>query len=503
MEALEAGLKAAAPSLTALDLGHNTFGSRGGSVVARLFENPGCSLKDVDLQWNKIQGQGAVELGLALGKNDSVTRLDLSYNGLGPKGAQFVSEGLSHNVALTFLDLSANGVDATATFVLAEALEANEDLALLILDNNPLGVDGARAMLRLYAGGEEDTTVRIDDCNFDAETIGATLFDPSEPAGEYALDLDASALDRATAATILSACDTRPGCELAKGLYYETSETGKKGAPRTIKFIRDTDVDPDEHIGRTLDADTGAPWEVPDSGTLVLTVVYLPHPPRRCQLFSDKALERLLQVVFTPSATRRQREQMITFACVDMFFEATQVQEILGRISEPGERLHGLSQLIPRIMDSERRASMLKTTTNAMEHSKISAHLGAEFVFLPANPTGHYRLDMSRTADRNVYCRLIEMNNHDSAYARLRSGRGDTSEQQNWSNFRNTFCEFLFNFCLFGVLALSLYPLPHTHVANTYWYSFSLSLSLSLSFFIQTWVRWCISRRCGLCRRLG
>ena len=47
---------------------------------------------------------------------------------------------------------------------------------------------GARAMLRLYAGGEEDTALRLDNCNIDIEIPG--IFEPNRPQGEYKLDLD-------------------------------------------------------------------------------------------------------------------------------------------------------------------------------------------------------------------------------------------------------------------------------------------------------------------------
>jgi hypothetical protein len=43
-------------------------------------------------------------------------------------------------------------------------------------------------MLRLYAGGEEDTALRLDNCNIDIEIPG--IFEPNKPQGEYKLDLD-------------------------------------------------------------------------------------------------------------------------------------------------------------------------------------------------------------------------------------------------------------------------------------------------------------------------
>ena len=43
-------------------------------------------------------------------------------------------------------------------------------------------------MLRLYAGGEEDTALRLDNCNIDIEIPG--IFEPNRPQGEYKLDLD-------------------------------------------------------------------------------------------------------------------------------------------------------------------------------------------------------------------------------------------------------------------------------------------------------------------------
>ena len=60
-----------------------------------------------------------------------------------------------------------------------------------------------------------------------------------------------------------------------------------------------------------------------------------------------------------------------------------------------------------------------------------------EFKFNWTNPTGHWRLNLENRSQLYVMLKLIAINKLESDYSRDESGRGDTSQEGNWFNFRN------------------------------------------------------------------
>jgi hypothetical protein len=50
---------------------------------------------------------------------------------------------------------------------------------------------------------------------------------------------------------------------------------------------------------------------------------------------------------------------------------------------------------------------------------------------------GHYKLDLAELFDRKAAMCLVEINNVEQLFGRSESGRSDTSQTQNWANFRN------------------------------------------------------------------
>jgi len=61
------------------------------------------------------------------------------------------------------------------------------------------------------------------------------------------------------------------------------------------------------------------------------------------------------------------------------------------------------------------------------------------FKFNWANPTGHWRFDLSDRMQRIIMLKLMAINEVESDFSRRKSGRGDTSQEGNWFNFRNCY----------------------------------------------------------------
>lgn len=84
-------------SIKELDLSNNLIGQAenlntvmpdlitGGEAIADLLRSSGCQLEKLNLAWNQIRLDGAIDLASSLSVNKTITYLDLSYNALGNK----------------------------------------------------------------------------------------------------------------------------------------------------------------------------------------------------------------------------------------------------------------------------------------------------------------------------------------------------------------------------------------------------------------------------------
>ncbi|RHY22968.1 hypothetical protein DYB32_009341, partial [Aphanomyces invadans] len=141
-----------------LDLSRNLIGANealnvvqpdlvtGGEALAEMLATNG-HLTVLNLSWNFLRLNSAVELGRALAQNNTLKALNLSYNAFGNDGAQAIGCALQHNMCLESLDMSNNNIPSQAAFVMAESLHHNDTLTLLAMDGNPLGRIGGMTLL--------------------------------------------------------------------------------------------------------------------------------------------------------------------------------------------------------------------------------------------------------------------------------------------------------------------------------------------------------------------
>lgn len=108
------------------------------------------SIQRLDLSWNKIGPQSAIQLSGMLSVSRSLRSLSLAYNGIKDQvggisgfnssviieilqGVEAISGCLRDNVALLHLDLSFNCITGDGCFMLSYALRHNASLQLLDL----------------------------------------------------------------------------------------------------------------------------------------------------------------------------------------------------------------------------------------------------------------------------------------------------------------------------------------------------------------------------------
>ena len=378
--------------------------------------------------------------------------------------------------------------------VIAYGLSINEALEVLIMDLNPIGEAGARSMLRLYAEGEEDTTLYASGCNFrlerpyapvppinkteliyvhetakqaqerinvsteGVEEIGhfnepnspredgsadptlptlssviktAVEFEPNNPTGTYSLDLG-KPFERAIAYLILELANKFPGFELGDTIIHEDSEGG---GTKSISIGRTPNEDLNEKRAQLMNMETGDDWKVPATGQVTMVVSKKWHSPFPCVGIEDLALERMIIVMYGRSdAPAEERIKMLEMACMDMYFTAKQALRITSHIHAFEERVLASVLLLPRLLDD---AEIFRAKLTPGEMAQVEHRMGQLVHFYPNNPTGRYNLNLSKDPDLEIMKQLMELNNVDKLYSQYESKHGDTSMHGDWSNFRN------------------------------------------------------------------
>lgn len=233
-------------SLQTLDLSSNMIGSTenlnvvrpsivtGGEALATML-SINTTLTVLDLSWNYLRLEGAVEIGRALAYNSGVRELNLAYNAFGNMGAQTIGESLLSNSSLEILNLSNNNIPSHGAVAIASALKCNSRLVQLTLDGNPLGENGGRALLHAVADcTDRQLSVSMDGCNFDV--MGAGAFDPAESTGSYDLNL-AIPYERAIALELLRVANTKQGCKFLSIMHTDVSGKHKRNIKVELREV--------------------------------------------------------------------------------------------------------------------------------------------------------------------------------------------------------------------------------------------------------------------------
>jgi len=166
-------------NLTDLDMSRNIIGSdeslnvvqpeltTGGEAIAAYLASEGCRLKRLNLEWNLIRFNSAIEIGDALSINNSLQWLNMDYNAFGSEGGMAVGQALIENVSLQHLFLKDNGISPQAAFCIAVACRQNATLRTIDLSGNPLGQMGGKAIMALPIELTSGLEIKFDKCNLE------------------------------------------------------------------------------------------------------------------------------------------------------------------------------------------------------------------------------------------------------------------------------------------------------------------------------------------------
>ncbi len=166
------------PSLTELDLSHNSVGkgekvlkqtsgntTTGTQALAELLRSADCNLKTLNLEWNLIRLDGATSLTKSLAFNQTLLHLNLSYNTLNTDAGIALGMSIIQNKVLETINLSYTSLDTIGCITVCAGIIQNRSLKKMNLDGNPIGDQGGKALLIATIFSKRDVEITALKCN--------------------------------------------------------------------------------------------------------------------------------------------------------------------------------------------------------------------------------------------------------------------------------------------------------------------------------------------------
>mmetsp|Transcript_15285 Transcript_15285/g.25407 ORF Transcript_15285/g.25407 Transcript_15285/m.25407 type:complete len:1484 (+) Transcript_15285:120-4571(+) len=172
------------------------------------------TITELDVSWNFIRLDSACQFADSLLLNSTLVTLKLAYNAFGDEPTQCLGKALKENTTLEYLDVQYNSITPRAATVLANALLHNDTIETLILDGNVLGDVGSQAVVAaIQRSSNESRNLNISFSNCDCKRVVTDVFNASNPAGVYTLDLS-EPYGQMVCEEIMYLANYRAGCVL-------------------------------------------------------------------------------------------------------------------------------------------------------------------------------------------------------------------------------------------------------------------------------------------------
>jgi len=404
-----------------LSMTNNSIGSAGAECLGELLKSLDCTLKRLDLSHNLIQGEGAKKFGAGLDQNHSLEELILDVNRFGEEGTMAIASALHNNTKLRKLGLEHNNVGTQGAFVLATNLRQNKTLKSLGLVGNPLGEQGGRCLLRSILEGDGiNCILSMTGCTFSAGG-GGLAYDHSNPSGNYDLELEnpfqMSILHE------LRRVSAKPQCGFTSVRHFaERSKNGIWGKPSSMEL--------------------GAGSALPEGGRITFHFRFHKSLPTAKDCLTEKGLETWTKII-AYAKTEDDRKNWLRLVMQDFYVTTNQIENLVDELdSMPSDHMKVDRKAVllsawTRILDSENKFGFMTTQLQADSQKELAKILGfTRFKLNFLNPTGHWHLELSNAAHRDVWQTLHTLEGKERSRGK-QMGRGDTSQKGNWSNFRN------------------------------------------------------------------
>ncbi|XP_059153030.1 leucine-rich repeat-containing protein 74A-like [Physella acuta] len=150
------------PELRELYLSNNALGFAGGKKIAMALAADKGNLTVLDLQYNNIRTDSAIQIAMSLSKNTTLRSLNLAWNGLGAEGSRALGLALGANNSLSELDISYNRLGLGAIQYLTQGLSKNTGLTTLKIGHNPMTTEGVKLLLKTIVQAEKSGIEHLD-----------------------------------------------------------------------------------------------------------------------------------------------------------------------------------------------------------------------------------------------------------------------------------------------------------------------------------------------------
>jgi Ran GTPase-activating protein (RanGAP) involved in mRNA processing and transport len=393
-------------SLTKLDISGNKASTITGVALGNLLERSD-TLVEVKAEWNQFRGKGAAAISAGMISSNSLTHVHLAWNNFSDVNAcAALGHALKRNGPLLYVDLTKNHINGRGAALIAEGLAENVNLQALVLDENPLGAVGGRLLIRASPKLNKERELSMLNCNASsgpANTKDSAVFDPSQPAGTYELDMSESYSHIVMKHLLLFV-------NRKVGIFSTQPELeGKRWNPPSVEDIQDEKC------------------RLPDKGILSFKFEVekqvTPNEDDSLNSTDMIMIERLFQLA-SKGADREALIFMITSGST--FMQSDHVASLFQKyMTTPQEQVQLVTKCMFRLVDSSAKdllIDMLSPEALAIFKRNTSRYTR---LFTPNNPTGRYKLDLTRESDHELFMKLMDERDisHREILRRHKAGR--------------------------------------------------------------------------------
>jgi Ran GTPase-activating protein (RanGAP) involved in mRNA processing and transport len=348
----------------------------------------------LNLAWNQLRSAGGAALLLkGVLASPSVKILDLSWNGFGDNDcSSAIAKVLAANTVLESLDLRFNRLTSDSCSFMAPGVKKNTTLTYLNLSNNPVGDNGSRIIYKAAAQSEEvmklkqdhhERALLMNDCGLGISQNDQ--FDPSDPAGKYTLDMS----------------ETKSQNVLLSLFHLVASGSGA--------FTTGSCKLDDQHVSIFLRGD----WESEPmftDGILEFEFENLRCKPKAKNVVPDSEVAMIVKLLQDASETSKM-SLMDMLLCGDTFLSLKQCLLLLSQLKDGILRVNFVQRATNKLFEStlaHELVSALSEEDNLILQSRMS---DASKNFHPNSVNGHYKLQLGKDCDRNIFYALCERRN--------------------------------------------------------------------------------------------
>ena len=150
-------------TVSVVDLSYNDISAEGAKYLASVLRKKNCVLTEINLGFNRLNGEGIMHLAKALETNTSLKTLHVERNNLDNQASKAIGAILSRNKSLQRLNASRALFDDSEGYdQIAEGLRVNTTLQSIRLHRCKLGPDGARAIAAALKTNQKSAIMDID-----------------------------------------------------------------------------------------------------------------------------------------------------------------------------------------------------------------------------------------------------------------------------------------------------------------------------------------------------